>query len=625
MSVTSSEKTNRDVFNQLYKRQVLKTLVLYGVAGWGIYEIAREYLVQFGFPEYTPRVLLILLFLGLPAALFLSWYLDIDRKGIHKEAEMLRRDWLIIAVSLVLPIAGTVIAIPWAKNQSIRIETGNSLQRSDGSTLTNAIAVLPFTNMTGDASLKYLADGVAEEVTVTLSEMGVFNVLSRGLSFQVRDPDLDPEIVGQNLKVAYLVRGSVRRAGQRFRLTASLTSVKKGLDIWSRSTDVNAADIFSGQDQLSLGVSEALVAELNIQDALLPVRAVPPDDQAYDLYLRGRHIWHQRGSVDLQPAIDYFAESVRIDPDFATGWAALASAYLTYPSYSSKGWSTWRFAEDAAKKAIEIDPGLAEPRAVLAAFSENRMQWSEAAALYMQALEMSNNNPTLHYWYGEHLAKMGRYSESVLHMEKATSLDPTYLAPQIDLAFSYLSFGDYMESLDRFISVWDRGNRGDSLWVGIFINKIVLRQHDAALEWLKESPFPEPARQLLRRSVELDSGRSDDPGLERDLTQIKDANIDYRLLIWLSARLNFFDTAFEVANSRLQRRKHMDTRPLWGPGISLTEKAPFKDLVEKLGLVEYWQNNEWGDICRPTGESYSCDRSRMTRENLGSVLQRMND
>ena len=625
MPETGPDKTQSGVLNQLYERQVFKTLILYGVVGWGIYEITREYLVQFGFPEYSPRVLLILMLLGLPAALFLSWYLDIDRRGIHKEAEMLRRDWLIIAASLLLPIAGTVIAIPWAKNQSIYIETGNSPERSDARVLTNAIAVLPFTNMTGDASLEYLADGVAEEVTGTLSGMGVFNVLSKGLAFQIRDSDLDAESVGQNLKVAYLVRGSVRQAGQQFRLTASLTSVKKGLDIWSQSTDVNAADIFSGQDQLSLGVSEALIAELKLKDAALPASREPPDAQAYDLYLKGRHIWHQRGSVDLQPAIDYFAEAVRIDPDFATGWSALASAYLTYPSYSRKGWPTWRFAEDAAKKAIEIDPGLAEPRAVLAAFSQYRMQWSEAAMLYVQALEMNDSNPTVHYWYGEHLAKMGRYSESVLHMERAISLDPTYLAPQIDLAFSYLSFGDYEESLDRFTSVWDRGNRGDVLWVGIFINKIVLQQYEAALQWLKESPLPEITRQLLRRSVELDAGRSVDPGLERDLTQTQDVYIDYRLLIWLSARLNFFDTAFEVANSQLQRRNHMDTRPLWGPGITLTEQAPFGDLVEKLGLVEYWQNNEWGDICRPAGQSFICDRSKMTRENLRRLLQRINN
>ena len=163
------------------------------------------------------------------------------------------------------------------------------------------------------------------------------------------------------------------------------------------------------------------------------------------------------------------------------------------------------------------------------------------------------------------------------------------------------------------------------MWVGIFINKIVLQQYEAALQWLKESPLPEITRQLLRRSVELDAGRSVDPGLEWDLTQTQDVYIDYRLLIWLSARLNFFDTAFEVANSQLQRRNHMDTRPLWGPGITLTEQAPFGDLVEKLGLVEYWQNNEWGDICRPAGQSFICDRSKMTRENLRRVLQRINN
>jgi len=342
-----------DFIARLRERQVIKAFVLYVAIGWGFYEIASEILTRFGFAQSIIQLLLIALLLGLPAVLFLAWHFDIDRRGIHEEARMQRRDWLIVMAAFMLPVFGVIFARPFVSEPTTHVDAAD-----------NSVAVLPFANLTGDASLEYLADGVAEEIIAKLTGLQALDVSAMTQSFRYRDADAEAHVVGSELGAAYIVRGSVRRSGHLLRFSASVIETGAGKTVWSDSTEANQSNVFSGQDQLSEAVAQALSSEIGVEITAV-TSAEPPDPEAYDLYLRGRHTWHRRGTVDLEPGVGMLAEAVKVDPDFAKGWSALASAYLTYPSYSRKGNATWRMAEEAAFKAVELNPRLPEPYAVL--------------------------------------------------------------------------------------------------------------------------------------------------------------------------------------------------------------------------------------------------------------------
>lgn len=592
----------RDFFAELKERQVIKTLVLYVAIGWGFYEIASEFLTRFGFAEHWITLLLIFVLLGLPAALFLSWYFDVDRRGIREESRLGRADWIVISASVLLPVVGVLVAKPLiVENQSV-LAAGRS-----------AVAILPFGNLTGDNALDYLADGVAEEVLTTLSSIPEFDVSAMTQSFRYRG-EIDIDEAARQLRVAWLVRGSVRASGQHLRFSASLVDARSGETVWSRSTDTSKLALFRGQEELSQAVVSALASVTNIEINTINDQYTP-DPEAYELYLRGRYVWHRRGTVEMGPAVAMLAEATRIDPGFADAWAALASAYLTWPGYSSEGRSTWHSSEDVALKAIELDPELPEPYAVLATHAEQRQEWLSANRFFRESLRLNDKSATVHYWFGEHLASTGRYVEAVRHLRRAIDLDPTYVAPRSDLAFAYLTLGAFELGAAEFKDSWDAGFRNAINWMGNFIAQVVLDRFGDARDWIAASELADEAKSLLLRFVNAQSGTSE-PQLPHDIVNASGSVLDYRLKIWMLARLGENDLAIRLAEERLDNGYMLDVRPLWGIGIRLYEHHRFIPIIERLNLVDYWREAGWGDVCRPVADDVFCDGHNLRPETL---------
>ena len=593
-----------DFFSRLRERQVIKTLVLYVAVGWGFYEIASEVLARFGFPDTYITLLLLFLLLGLPAALFLAWYFDVDRRGIHREGPMQGRDKAIIVAALLLPVVSVIVAKPL---------TGGA--PSSGAA-TNTVAVLPFNNFTGDASLEYLADGVAEEIIASLTGLHTLEVSAWTQSFRYRGAELDPMQVGHELDVAWVVRGSVRSSGPLLRFSASVVDVRHGTSVWSDSTDVGKLAVFGGQDELSRAVARALASEIGIEVPAIDDVAAP-DPEAYDLYLRGRHIWHRRGTREIDTGINMLAEATRLDPNFARGWAALASAYLTWPNYSSAGYGTWSSSEDLALKAIELDPTLPEPYAVIGSHLQYRQQWLEALNFFEESLRLDHNNATAHYWYGEHLASTGRYADSVRHMRRAIELDPAYEAPLADIGLAYLAMQAYAEGSTKLAEAWASGMRSPVSWMGNFIARIVTGRVDEARSWVADAPLNDDGKALLGRFVDVEDGAADATLADELFTTA----IDYKFKIWLLSRLGDYDAAMELVDALLDSGRPVDPRPLWGIGIELYRHPDFPPLMERLGLVEYWRAAAWGDVCRPLADAFICDGHGLTPEALAAVLE----
>ena len=594
--------------DRLRERQVIKTLVLYVAIGWGFYEIASEVLTRFGFRDSWITLLLIFLLLGLPAALFLAWYFDVDRRGIHKEASLSGGDKAIIIASLLLPVVGVFVAKPMVEESSAVADLE-----------ANTVAVLPFANYTGDAELEYLGDGVAEEVIAALTGLGAFDVSALTQSFRFRGADTGATEIGRELDVAWIVRGSVRSSGQLLRFTASLIDARSDATAWSESLEVSKLAVFRGQDELSRAVAGALASEVGVEVREI-VAADAPDPEAYDLYLRGRHIWHRRGTVDIGPGIRMLAEATRIDPEFAKGWAALASGYLTWPSYSPEGYGTWYSSEDVALKAVELDPNLPEPYAVLASHAQSRREWLLAQDFFMESLRLAPNNATANFWYGELLSSTGRFADSIRHMQRAVELDPTYEAPKMNIAFGIMTMGATNLGATRLADLWSSGFRSPINWMGNFIALVVTGRIDEARQWVNDSPMPDDGKAIVQRFLDNEEGLQD-PDLAEDLYNAPTSAIVYQFKLWLLARLGAHDQLFEYINLRLERDDFLDTRPLWGIGYRLYENPDFPALMQRLGLVEYWQVNGWGDVCRPEGESFVCDGHGLTADAATAALE----
>ena len=593
-----------DFLTRLRERQVIKALLLYVAIGWGFYEIASEVLTRFGFPDATITLLLVFLLLGLPAALFLAWYFDIDRRGIHSEGPIGRADKAIIVAALLLPVVGTMVARPLLDD----IGTGDGEQES--------VAVLPFNNLTGDPFLEYLADGVAEEIIASLTSLHALDVRPLTQSFRYRGTDIDLEDVARELDATWIVTGSVRSAGQQLRFGASVIDVRNGTSTWSGVTDVSKLAVFSGQDELSRDVAAALASAVGIEvPAIAASRA--PDPEAYDLYLRGRHIWHRRGTINIDPGVNMLAEATRIDPEFAKGWAALASAYLTWPNYSAAGRGTWQSSEDVALKAIELDPTLPEPYAVIASHAQVRRDWQSAYDFFEESLRLDGNNATAHYWFGEHLAATGRYIESARHMRRAIELDPTYEAPKVDLAFAYLALGAIGEGAAGMMEAWKSGFRSAVSWMGNFIALVISDRLDEARRWAADSQLSDEAKAILARFIDVQAGGAD-ATLVDDI--VGSTAIAYQFKIWMLSRLGEHDAAMDYIGDRLDNGYLLDARPLWGPGTTLFTHPDFPALMKRLGLVDYWLANDWGVFCRPENDVIVCDGGGRPDESLEALL-----
>ena len=483
-----------------------------------------------------------------------------------------------------------------------------------------SVAVLPFENYTGDAELAYLGEGVAEEVINSLTRVPELRVRARSLSFRFADAEQPADEFARDLNVGYFVEGSVRQVGAELRIAAQLIDVDTGYHVWSNTVRKTTREVFAAQDEVSRAIAAALAGELNLPMPIEPDTRHVPDPEAYELYLKGRYVWHRRGTEPMQPAIDSFAEAVKIDPQFARAWAALASAYLSYPSYSRKGYATWRDAEDAARKAQELDATIPEVYGVLGTFANVRLDWVAGHAAYAEAVRLDDDSATAHYWYSEHLAQTGQYAESLRHIRRARELDPLYPAPQLDEAFGLMMFGAYERGTEQFARMWDRGLRNITAWQGYFVGSVLTRDYDTARELVETSQLPDQSQALVLRFIDVEAGAGGRAELIEELFGGDRLPIDYRMAAWMGSRLGAYDEVIGVYQDLLARGAIVETRPLWGPGTELAQHPRFVDLLEDLKLIQYWETVAWGSICRLEESTVVCDARGMTVDALAQLL-----
>jgi serine/threonine protein kinase/tetratricopeptide (TPR) repeat protein len=312
-----------------------------------------------------------------------------------------------------------------------------------------SVAVMPFASMSADPENEFFADGVTEEIINALARIEDLHVAARTSAFSFKGKHVDLRIIGERLNVATVLEGSVRRTGDRLRITAQLVNVADGYHLWSERYDREMHDIFAVQDEIARSIASRLKVSLeNVKERSL-VRAGTQNLEAYQLYLKGRALLYRRGA-GLPRALECFHLAVALDPEYALAWADVADAYNMLAFYGVIRPDAIRAkAKDAATRAITLDPSVAEAHnALAAAYILNDWDWSRGEHEFLRALELNPRSILARSRYALwSLTAGGRFDESIAQAKEAADLDPLFGYAATILAFAYYTAGKLTEAI----------------------------------------------------------------------------------------------------------------------------------------------------------------------------------
>ena len=296
----------------------------------------------------------------------------------------------------------------------------------DSGTTIDSLAVLPFTNVSGDPTSDYLSDGITESLIASLAHVPALKVKSRNSVFRYKGKDIDVQKAGAELGVSALVSGRVTPHGDNVEVSAELTDVRDNTEIWGQHYSGKNADLISLQQRIAGDIADKLRSKLSTSEKQQVTKQGTQNPEAYELYLKGRYSWNKRTAPDLADAISYFNQAIVKDPGFALAYSGLADAYEVLPNYSGTPSESVPKSNAAARKALELDAALARPHAVLGG-NEMEYDWDFAAGEteYKKALELDPSDATVHQWYASDLAAIGgREQEALAEASRAHQLDP---------------------------------------------------------------------------------------------------------------------------------------------------------------------------------------------------------
>jgi len=466
-------------FAELKRRHVFRVMAAYGAVAFAFLQVADVVLPGLGLPESAMRVVVALTLLGFPAAVVLSWVFELTPHGLKKTedaapeeiadivAAPASRRWpsgLLALVGIVALVAGSWWAGRTMAPTSVGVVRAASASEILGVAYADladdtrpSVAVLPFVNMSSDEEQEYFADGMSEELLNALAKVRALRVAGRTSSFAYRNVEKDLREIGSELGVRYLVEGSVRKQGDRLRITAQLVDAEDNFHLWSETYDRTLDDVFAVQEEIAGAIAEALKVSLGVDDG---ERLVAPtgDLGAYEIYLTARARMRERGE-GVPEAVRLFEAVVARDSTWAPGWAGLAQAYSLIPFYETgagvgpvtgEDWDpSLEAAERAATRALALDRRVAGADVALGSVYRDRWDWEAAEAHLLRALEIDPDDVEAHQQYADMLAAMGRSDEALRSIRRAAALDPTSAIRQNNVGWILYQNGRVAESIPQ--------------------------------------------------------------------------------------------------------------------------------------------------------------------------------
>jgi len=317
------------------------------------------------------------------------------------------------------------------------------------------LAVLVFENLSGDPQQEYLSNGLTEELITRLGslEPNRLGVIARTSAMKYKDSHKDVRQISRELGVDYILEGSVRRDGERVRITAQLIQVKDQTHLWAKEYDRNLKDILELQSEVAGEVAREIRLRLTPAETARLAMARPVDPEAYEMYLKGRYFWNKRNEAAYLKAIDYFNQAIARDPQYARAYSGLADAYAllgSWPNAEMPRRVAMPRAKEAALTALKLDDSLAEAHASLA-FVEMHYEWNwkESEKEFRRGIELNSNYATGHQWFAYWLMVQGRRDESLAEIELARKADPLSIIIRTDTVDLLCAAGRFDEAVQK--------------------------------------------------------------------------------------------------------------------------------------------------------------------------------
>ena len=441
----------QDFVAELRRRRVFRAIVAYAIVAFALLQVIEPVMHGLDLPDWVLKLVVVALGIGFPVTVVLAWAFDLKATGIERAAPAgtggggmpppkgARLAVLLVGIGMLFAAPVVVYFLVFSPGTS---RTSPGLRAA---ALVPSVAVLPFVDMSPQKDQEYFSDGLAEEILNLLAHIDGLRVAGRTSSFSFRGREEDLRAIGQKLNVGAVLEGSVRKEGNRIRVTAQVVKVADGFHMWSETYDRELSGVFAVQDDIAKAVVEALKVRLVPGDAPR-AETRPASPEAYTQYLLGRQLFNRLSMDSIRRSAEAFQRAVDLDPNYAPAWAALAMAAQDRPhDEKSPGAAeaARRRARAAADRAIELDPTLAEgynARGVLRAQWD--WDWQGAQDDLDRARALQPGDAVSQRRYGVLRLMLGKPAEAQAALKKATELDPLSAISWSWLARAYLSTGD---------------------------------------------------------------------------------------------------------------------------------------------------------------------------------------
>jgi TolB-like protein/tetratricopeptide (TPR) repeat protein len=572
---------------------------VYVVVSWMIIQVVSVLNAPLSLPDWFEKVVIVLLAIGFPVAMILAWAFEMSPEGVRptqsdqrQSASGNKLDYALVAALLA------VVATTAWNARDTGVESGRPGPGEPAS-----IAVLPFVDMSPTGDQEYFGDGIAEELLNQLVRLDGLRVAGRTSSFAYKGSNSALQDIGAELGVSSILEGSVRKDGERLRITAQLIKVSDGFHLWSETYDRDFDRIFEIQEEISEEVAGALGVRLGVGDVNAFTGAGTDDVEAYELYLRASNY---AVGVPTDERRELLERVIEIDPEYAAAWASLG---LTIAG------SMWYFEPERARqlveegyryvsRAVELDPESALALSLLGTVSYPLDRWIEAQRLIDRSIALRRDRTTLGNSANLSM-RAGRISQAQRLYDEQMIVEPLGGRQSLLRMHAYLADGRFDEARD--VLQWDNPTDRAVGHLEVAMSEKNPQAVRASLEYLVTLNYP--ARSMHAEIL----AALGEPGT---VNAILDRHLADSTEMWPSKYHDiamvaaYFDDPELAIEAKAREVTHTPVRAgaLWHPVMSGVRQLPeFKSLVSSIGLVEYWREYGWANACRPVGaDDFEC-------------------
>lgn len=596
----------KNFFGELKRRNVFRVGLAYIVVSWIALQFVDVVQDPLNLPVWLPKVVIVLLAVGFPIALIISWAFELTPDGLVKTAVVDEsksiRPQTGQRINRLIISGLTLVVVLLLAERFLPSDKAPASIAPEAQAAKPSIAVLPFVNMSGDPEQEFFSDGMTEEILNVLAKNRSLLVAGRTSSFAFKGKNEDMRTIGKALGVDYLIEGSVRKEADKVRITTQLVQVSDGFHVWSETYDRKLNEIFVIQDEIAHAISDALKVSFGGGENGANTANKTDNMAAYDLYLKARDAHKHR---HIPKALEYAEKVTEAEPDFAPGWAVYAQALALAPNWiyfdePMESAGAYAKAFIAAQKALILDPNSIEALGALANVYRTRLQWHEAGQAYLKALSLDPDSPVILEDYVEFLLAVGKVGDALPLAKKLVDLEPQVPIYLHALVMTYWAMGDFTAALPVAEKEYALGP--DLMFMVTEYTQVLWLngQRAKAREIVAESDALSAA---IRENIEtwFDAREKGLEGLTPE--QVKIALSDPLILCYLNQK----DKFFALLSERVKLGWWGDFFTFFPETAPYRETPEFKKHMEELKLVEYWRRDGWGDYCKPVGdEDFSC-------------------